>query len=131
VLPVAAGELLRFTGTGEVTILLNGQHLAYSAGDDFAIAAPASLAGPPVDRITFEFASRGTPVTALARDPAPIGTTGVALAESATLAVRSAAEDVGDFAQIWLNGVNVAAGTRGYNLAAVDEAGNLLDAQTF
>jgi len=130
-LPIEAGDSLGFSGTGEATILLNGKHLAYTAGDDFSISVPPALATEPIDRLTIRFASRGTPVTALAQQPSSVGETGATLAAGVTLAVRSAAEQVGDFAQIWLNGENVAPGGRGYNLAALTTEGALVDSAHF
>jgi hypothetical protein len=123
--------MLDFSGTGEATILLNGQHLAYTAGDDFSIAVPAALATESVDRLTIQFAGRGAPVASLAKEPAPVGDTGTTLPAGVAIAVRSAAEQVGDFAQIWLNGVNVAPGERGYNMAALTPDGALLEAVQF
>ena len=61
-----------------------------------------------------------TPVAALP----PVG-------DDLALAVQSAGKDVGDFAHIWLNGVDVAAGTIGYNLAAIAPDGQLLDSAVF
>jgi hypothetical protein len=61
----------------------------------------------------------------------PVGETGASLRSSVSLLVRSAGQEVGDFAHIWLNGVDVASGERGYNLAAIDPRGRLLGAETF
>ncbi|MGL4649416.1 MAG: interleukin-like EMT inducer domain-containing protein, partial [Caldilineaceae bacterium] len=58
---------------------------------------------------------------------------GATLPAGVSLAVRSAGEEVGDFAQLWVNGVDVAADLpqRGYLLAAIQPRGALLDAATF
>ncbi len=45
--------------------------------------------------------------------------------------VRSAGEEVGDFAQIWVNGVDVARNERGYNLAAIARDGQVLESVVF
>ena len=47
------------------------------------------------------------------------------------LVARSAGEEAGDFAHIYLNGVDAAPNQRGYNLVALDAAGTLLDSAVF
>lgn len=128
-LALETGDMLSFSGTGEATMLLNGRHLAYTAGDDFAIAVPDGLGDAPVDRLTIQFGGRGAPVTRQATEPTSVA--GTPLAAGVTLAVRSAAEQVGNFAEIWLNGEEVAPGGRGYNLVALSAQGELIDAARF
>lgn len=101
------------------------------SGDLNAWLLPPGAAADPVDRVTIEFAGHGVPVTDLAGAPMPIGQTDATWPAGRTLVARSAGEDVGDFAEIWLNGQNVVPGTRGYNLAAIDPDGRLLEAQAF
>jgi hypothetical protein len=47
------------------------------------------------------------------------------------LLVRSAGQETGDFAHIYLNGRDVSLNRRGYNLVALDPAGRLLDSASF
>jgi hypothetical protein len=61
----------------------------------------------------------------------PIGSTGVNLAPGHTLFAQSAGEEVGDFAHLWLNGVDYATGERGYHLLALTPAGEVLESATF
>ena len=60
-----------------------------------------------------------------------VSSLGVRLAEDVSLLVRSAGQEVGDFAHFWLNGVDVAGGERGYNLVALDTQGVVLGQGTF
>ncbi|HXF63274.1 MAG TPA: interleukin-like EMT inducer domain-containing protein, partial [Caldilineaceae bacterium] len=62
---------------------------------------------------------------------ATIGESGARLAPGVALAARSAGEEVGDFAHIAVNGLEVAPNSRGYNLAALTPDGELLDAAVF
>ncbi len=114
-------------------ILLNGvPTAALWDGEELTINLRYGAAAEPVDRLTIEWAG-GRRVTALARSPSAIGATGERLPAGATLAVRSAGEEVGDFAELWVNGVDVAAELpqRGYLLAALQPSGALLEAAAF
>nr|MBP8292356.1 hypothetical protein [Caldilineaceae bacterium] len=95
---------------------------------------PAGIGGEPVDAVELEFAGAGVPVTTLGETAGtglPIAATGQTLPAGSALLVRSAGEEVGDFAHIYLNGRDVAANGRGYNLAALDPAGALLASAVF
>ena len=96
-------------------LFVNGERLTAlrMAGDLNAWLLPPGVASEPVDRVTIEFAGSGEAVTDLAGAPAPIGRTGAVWPAGRTLVARSAGEDVGDFAEIWLNGQNVVPGRRG------------------
>ena len=48
-----------------------------------------------------------------------------------SLGVRSAGEETGDFAHIYVNGIDFAPNERGYNLVALTDGGEVLDAQAF
>ena len=98
------------------------------------IDVPPGVADLPVDEIVLDFPGAGLAAAEAAVQAGGdrrIGATGVHLADNVSLLVRSAGEEVGDFAHIWLNGVDVAAGERGYNLAALSAAGELLGQATF
>jgi hypothetical protein len=104
-------------------------HALDGAGLLWAIDVPESAADPPVDEVVLELAGPGQPAAELAGQAGgerSIGATGAALSHGAGLLVRSAGLEVGDFAHIWLNGVDVASGERGYNLAALGTEGRLL-----
>lgn len=137
VLPLPDGvSTLTLDASGLVTaptVAVNDASLALlgSAQGVFTYTLPAGVASQPVDRVTLRLAAEGAPVTALAMQPSPIGATGVSLAPGVTLVAESAGEPVGDFARIWLDGVDVARGGRGYNLAAFTQLGALLGAETF
>jgi hypothetical protein len=59
-----------------------------------------------------------------------VGKTGGA--SPGSILARSAGEETGDFAHIYLNGVDVSPGKRGYNLVALDpQGGNILASEAF
>lgn len=143
-LPDEGGELTLelFGPATEATVLLNGQPLGPAvlldpqASTRVTLPIPAGLAREPMDRLTVAFHGPLTPVTALAAAPPdgsgwPIGGTGVSLAPGATVAVRSAGEEVGNFAHIWVNGRDVAQEGRGYHLAALGVDGQVLGTARF
>ena len=74
---------------------------------------------------------RPTPVAALVPNATAIGNTGVNLAPGLAILAQSAGEEVGDFAHIWVNGVDYANNQRGYNLVALTPTGELLASATF
>jgi len=101
----------------------------------FMLDIPPGVGDALVDRLTLHFV--GEPVAANSRfappsaDGWPVGATGVNLDADVSLVARSAGEEVGDFARIFVNGVDVAHNERGYNLVALTPAGELLDSVTF
>jgi hypothetical protein len=99
------------------------------------IPVPQGVAADAVDRLEIRFSGASVPVPLIAHPPGgggwPIGKTGAALADGHSLVVRSAGKDVGDFAEIWVDGVNVINGRRGYNLVALSSAGEVLDQAHF
>jgi len=133
-LPDRGGVLTIEATASPRRVLLNGRpHVASWDGELVTLRFAAGEAREPVDRVTLEWADAGRAVTTLAGVESRIGETGAVLPAGATLAVRSAGEEVGDFGEIWLNGVNVAADSaqRGYILAAMQPTGALLDVETF
>ncbi|MFN8489062.1 MAG: interleukin-like EMT inducer domain-containing protein [Caldilineaceae bacterium] len=101
------------------------------------LTIPPGAADQPVDRLELNFHGPVSAVATLLSPPDkrgwPIGSTGTFLPASTSLLARSAGNDVGDFAQIWINGRNVAlsGGEPAYNLAALDAQGKLLDNTMF
>ena len=116
-----------------LTFALNGRTLTADTANVTAInlTLPTGVAAEPIDRLTF-CAPTSIPLTTLTASPTngwPVGKTGVN--SSVNIVVESAGNDVGNFAQIVVNGVAVMQTQTGYNLAALDPSGALLAAQTF
>lgn len=125
-LPAQGGILsLELSGAESAGLSLNGRPLTSAAltpGDAPAwvnVEIPPSFADEPVDRLAIAWRGKPSPLSALPG------------ATNANLAVRSAGEEVGDFAHLYVNGEDVAPNTRGYNLAALTPDGRLLAAAAF
>ncbi|MEZ4868619.1 MAG: interleukin-like EMT inducer domain-containing protein [Caldilineaceae bacterium] len=137
-LPDEGGSLtLTLAGPAQsAQLALNGQPLTTVAipagGDALSIDVPPGMATALIDRLRLCF-DHLTPVTALAPAPDPrgwpIGQSGAFLAKR--LLVQSAGKDVGDFAHIWLDGVDLMQGQLGYNLVALDQSGAVLAKANF
>lgn len=117
------------------TVALNGHRLATATiptAAGIVVPVPAGQANELVDRVQICF-ERRTPVTDLATPDVqsgwPIGTTGVSSNHS--ILVQSAGNDVGNFAQIWVDGRNVAPNQLGYNLVALDSSGIIQASRAF
>jgi hypothetical protein len=99
------------------------------------LTIPSGAADQPVDRLELRFAGPTLPVTKISEPPTPvgwpIGSTGVTLPAATALVVQSAGEEVGDFAHIHLNGIDLAPNERGYNLVALAPDGNVLATAVF
>jgi len=131
---------LDWVGAGNaLTVTVNGQPVAAqtSAGTErrTVIEIPAGVANQPVDQVQIDFGGDAL-LPALLAQPAgprgwPIGETGAFLAPAASIVARSAGEEVGDFAQLYVNGRDQALNGRGYNLVAVDADGQVLDRAVF
>ena len=76
---------------------------------------PADPARPPLSDVRLRFSAL-TQAARLAGGPWPIGATGAT--SPVAILVRSAGQETGDFAHVYVNGVDVALNRRGYNLAA-------------
>jgi hypothetical protein len=96
---------------------------------------PPGASQATIDRLVFDFGNSPLSVELLPAAPEaggwPIGATGGYLTASHALGVRSAGEEVGDFAHIYLDGVDIARNERGYNLVALNSKGVLLGAAVF
>ena len=118
---------------------VNGRTVAATAidaeGRRWALDVPSGVGDRPVDQVVLQLPGPGIAGGELSVPPSgqgwPVGTTGVELAPGNSLLVRSAGQETGDFAHIWLNGTDVADGERGYNLAALDTTGKLLGHAVF
>lgn len=108
---------------------------ADAAGRRWTITVPPGAADHlPVDEVVLQLGAEGLTAAEVAAQTGgdrSVGATGVRLGEDVSLLVRSAGQEVGDFAHIWLNGVDVASGERGYNLAAMNAEGELLGQAAF
>ena len=89
----------------------------------------------PVDRVGIRFGGQPQPagqvVASSVAGDWPVGSTGAIMPPAAWLVVRSAGEETGDFAHIFVNGVDVAHNERGYNLVAIDAGGTVLGREVF
>ena len=138
-IPEEGGKLrVEVFGPMSPVLLLNGVPLSTHASADtetwIEAFVPTGLADQPVDRLALQFAGPTTPVTATISPPEDgitIGATEVEMERPTALAVRSAGEEVGDFAVIYVNGIDVAANERGYNLVALDTGGTVIDTAVF
>ena len=143
--PTEGGQLALqvFGPAPEVDFWLNGVHLATKqtlpAGGSgwLTLAIPPGVADQPVDRLELRFSGPLSPIAPLFKPPTaagwPIGTTGAFLPPSTAIVARSAGNDVGDFAELLVNGRNVAlSGSEpAYNLVALDRQGKVLESVLF
>ena len=138
-IPDAGGSLaLQLAGPMRaVRLQLNGHALqpATQFGNELTLIVPPGLATALVDRLEFTFAGPGTEIRDVAKQytagRADLSALGAELAPDVALLVQSAGEEVGSFAHIYVNGVDVALNRRGYNLAALDSVGQVLDSANF
>ena len=90
---------------------------------------PADPRRPLLSDVRLRFSSL-VPVAEFGRGPWPVGRTGAA--SPVSILVRSAGEETGDFAHVYVNGIDLAPNQRGYNLVALDPAdGHLLAVGAF
>ncbi|MCE7986332.1 MAG: hypothetical protein DYG89_34595 [Caldilinea sp. CFX5] len=137
-LPATGGQLaFELPGPQQnAMIYLNGQLLAGATlpAPDLrtTLQTPAGSTDAFSDRVELCF-ERRTPLVELAatgtKQGWPIGKTGVTLNHS--LVVQSAGNDVGNFAHIFVDGVEVSPNQVGYNLVALDAAGVVQSSKTF
>ena len=134
-LPVSGATVRLTVAPGPVAATVNGAAVGLRQEDAATlIDVPAGIASEPVDTVQLQFAGDGMSVANIGETAGirlPIGATGQTLPAASTLLVRSAGEEVGDFAHIYLNGRDVAANMRGYNLVALSPEGELLDSAAF
>ncbi|MFO7631825.1 MAG: interleukin-like EMT inducer domain-containing protein [Caldilinea sp.] len=120
-----------------VGMTVNGREVTLQPGAANLLEAtlPSGVAVRPVDRIVLRFEGESLPAGQVAQPPDgqrwPLGATGVALPAERWIVARSAGEEVGDFAQVFIDGRNVARNERGYNLVALDAQSAVLDSVAF
>ncbi len=129
--PTGAQVILTFAEEAAVRYTLDGRDLGAQTGRRHVLTMPPGAAGAPLDRLTLTIMDAPRPVAGFAAAASPIAATGTQLDPGVTLAVESAGEEVGDFAHISVNGVDVAPNTRGYNLVSLTPGGAVLDAAAF
>lgn len=110
---------------------LNGHSLGSYTGASHTLQILPQWAAHPVDRLALTFETPPTPAAQLVSAESPIGQTGTNLAPGLALMARSAGEEVGNFAAIYLNGTQLAPNSRGYNLVALSANGTVLDSAVF
>ena len=138
-LPDEGGQLsLQLTPeTALAGVAVNGTNLAMGGAEPgwVYVPIPAGVGDAAVDRLTLRFDGEPTPTTELLAAPDqsgwPIGETGVFLPSNAAVLARSAGEETGNFAKSYVNGEDVAINSRGYNLVALTQDGDLLDSTVF
>lgn len=138
-LPSTCTELqLEWYGQTRPTALtVNGQGIQLEALDGVLHRArlPAQIADRPVDRIVLRIDGDGASAGRIVQPPEgqawAVGATGAMLPANHWIVVRSAGEEVGDFARLFVDGRDLAMNERGYNLVALDEEGALLDRAVF
>jgi hypothetical protein len=128
-LPNVGGQI-SFTlaeALSKATIRLNGYPLAGAV-----TSTPAGSTTALIDRVELCFDRRAALAelaTAETKQGWSIGKTGVTTNHS--LVVQSAGNDVGNFAHIFVDGVDVSPNQVGYNLVALDVAGVVQGSKTF
>ena len=90
---------------------------------------PADPDRPPLSDVRLRF-SELFPASTIMSGSKAVGETGIA--SPVAILARSAGEETGDFAHIYVNGADLSPNKRGYNLVALDSAtGHLLEAASF
>ncbi len=131
-LPLGTGEsTVRIRAAGllplqRVTLAVDGREAGTvdlaMRPDWIEFKVPGDAGRAPVSDVRLRFA-RTVAADALAQQLGRVGPLG--------LLVRSAGQETGDFAHIYLDGRDVSPNARGYNLVALDAAGRLVSAASF
>jgi hypothetical protein len=138
-LPLSCSEMrIEWQGAAHIAAMaVNGQPVPLRSLADGMLRAtvPAGVADQPVDRIELRIEGDWTPANQVVSPPSSgvwrVGKSDAMLPAERWLVVRSAGEEVGDFAQIVVDGRNVARNERGYNLVALNAQGDVLDSVAF
>jgi len=122
---LAPGQVMSLVVEGQV---VGSQPLPAQPGW-LTFVVPGDPRRPPLSDVRLRFSAL-IPVAALGGGPWLVGQSGVQ--SPVSLLVRSAGEETGDFAHIYVDGVDLAPNERGYNLVALrSEDGQLLAAAAF
>ncbi len=111
-------------------VRVNGQavgQLALQAGwGEYALPVPASAWRDGMNQVVLQF-DRLVPAASVREGNRSIGTTGVV--SPVSLVVRSAGSEIGDFAHIFVDGVEASPNQRGYNIVVVDASTGRVEAR--
>ncbi len=129
--PNGAQVILNYSQESTITYAYQGDNLGTQSGTTHTLLLPASVEQSSPIRLTLAFESPPTPISTLVPDATPIGSTGISLDSGIAVLLQSAGEEVGDFAHIWINGVDYAKNTIGYNLVALAPTGEVFDQAVF
>jgi hypothetical protein len=134
-MPKGAQLALTFGKPSRVKYEYEGQPIGEQQGLTHTITLPPRANGDDnneaTTRLTLHFEDAATPISALVSNASPIGTTDVSRAPGHALLAHSAGEEVGNFAHLWIDGVDYANSARGYNLVALTPDGKVLSTATF
>ena len=122
---------LTFALPTHITYRYQGQNLGQQSGNSHTLTLPPLTTDESTPRLTLHFDDAPTPISNLVPSATAIGSTGSELTPGVALLAQSAGEEVGDFAHIWVNGVDIASNQRGYNLVAMTTSGEILASATF
>ena len=150
-----AVQLQLWSQSDQVTVWLNGQKLTQAEipdaspthGEWITVSIPQGVAAPLIDELQFDFGNQSVVPSSLASTSRssswPIGETGITLVPGAAIVVRSAGDEVGSFAQIYVTTASGSAtdmlsivqdwslNQRGYNLVALNPQGEVLGQANF
>jgi len=135
-----------------VAVWLNGEKLVQAEishalptnGEWITATIPLGSAAPLIDELKFDFGNQwATPSRLVPPHPSgwPIGESGITLAPGTAIVVRSAGDEVGTFAQIYVTSKSAGSAApltqdwslnqRGYNLVALNQQAQLLGRANF
>jgi Interleukin-like EMT inducer len=126
-LPVPSGRTkIRLQGRSlapnqQVSLVVNGREIASGLMPEqpgwLALDVPAAPDRPPLSDVRLRF-TRLTPVAELSAGRWAVGKTGAQ--SPVSILARSAGEETGDFAHLYVDGVDLSPDERGYNLVALE-----------
>ncbi|MEM7532451.1 MAG: interleukin-like EMT inducer domain-containing protein [Chloroflexota bacterium] len=113
-------------------VQLNGRYMLHEMAGEVQANSVAYVIPPTppdrlIDTLMVEFDPRFVPQSPSELVPiaSPIGMSGTSLASGLSVAVRSAGHEIGNFAHIYVNGIDYALNERGYNLVALTSGGDI------
>jgi len=119
------------TPTQRVTVNVNGRALdalSMQAGwGEYAVRLPREAARAGMNEIVLQF-DKLVPTASVRADDDYYAIGITAIQSPASIVVRSAGSEVGDFAHIYVNGVDAAQNSRGYNVVVVNERTGAVEA---
>ena len=122
---------LHFAQPTTVTYTYQGKPLGQQSGDQHTLTLPAPSERVASSRLGLRFDDTPRAISELVTTPTPVAATGYSLEPGVAILAQSAGEEVGDFAHIWVNGIDHAKNERGYNLVALTAAGEVIESAVF